>query len=83
MSNVHEVTSPLPGTFYQCESPTAPPFVTVGAKVAVGETIGLVEVMKMFNPVTADVAGTVVEVCIDSEEPVDIGDVLVRIEADE
>lgn len=77
---MHEVTSPLPGTFYRRESPTSAPFVEVGATVAAGDTVGLVEVMKMFNPVTTEVAGTVVEIRFDNEDPVDVGDVLVTIE---
>ncbi len=80
MSNTHDVTSPLPGTFYRAESPSSPPFVEVGASVAAGDTVGLVEVMKMFNPVTAEVAGTVVEICVESEDAVEAGDVLMRVE---
>lgn len=80
MSTVHDITSPLPGTFYHRESPASPPFVTVGATVAEGDTIGLVEVMKMFTPVTSEVAGVVVEMVVDDEDAVDAGDVLVRIE---
>lgn len=77
---MHEVTSPLPGTFYRRESPADPPFVEVGATVAAGDTVGLVEVMKMFNPVTTEVAGTVVEIRVENEDPVDVGDVLVVVE---
>lgn len=80
MSTVHDVTSPLPGTFYHRESPASPPFVTVGATVAAGDTIGLIEVMKMFTPVTAEVAGVVTEIVVEDEDAVDAGDVLVRIE---
>lgn len=80
MSTIHDVASPLPGTFYHRESPSSPPFVTVGSQVAVGDTVGLVEVMKMFNPITAEVAGTVVEICVGSEDPVDVGEVLIKIE---
>jgi acetyl-CoA carboxylase biotin carboxyl carrier protein len=80
MPHTAEVTAPIPGTFYHKESPTSPPFVTVGDVVAVGDTIGLVEVMKMFNPVPSDVAGMLVEIVAGDEEPVDIGDVLVRVE---
>ena len=78
--STHEVTSPLPGTFYRRESPTTDVFVEVGSTVAVGDTVGLVEVMKMFNPVTAEVAGTVIEIRVENEDPVDVGDVLVVIE---
>ena len=80
MSTTHDVVSPLPGTFYRRESPSSPAFVEVGSSVAAGDTVGLVEVMKMFNPVLSEVAGTVVEICVDSEGPVDVGDVLVRVE---
>ncbi|KAA5835256.1 acetyl-CoA carboxylase [Saccharopolyspora hirsuta] len=80
MSTIHQVTSPIPGTFYAKESPSEPPFITVGAKVSAGDTIGLVEVMKMFNRVTAEVSGTVVEICVENEDPVDAGDVLIRLE---
>jgi acetyl-CoA carboxylase biotin carboxyl carrier protein len=80
MSRTAQVTAPIPGTFYHKKSPTSPPFVTVGDVVTVGDTIGLVEVMKMFNPVATDVAGTLVEIVAGDEEPVDVGDVLVLIE---
>ncbi len=81
MSETHEVTAELPGTFYTRESPTSDPYVSVGATVSEGDTVGLIEVMKMFNPVVSGVSGTVVEVCVESEDSVDVGDVLVRIEA--
>ena len=80
MATIHEVTAPLPGTFYVRESPSSPPFVEVGSTVAAGDTIGLIEVMKMFNPIPSDVAGTVVEVCVEAEDGVDVGDVLIRVE---
>lgn len=80
MSTIHEITSPLPGTFYAQESPADPPFVTVGGAVAAGDTIGLVEVMKMFNHVTAEISGTVVEICVENEAGVDAGEVLMRVE---
>ena len=83
MSETHEVTAELPGTWYTRESPTAEPYVTVGGTVAEGDTVGLIEVMKMFNPVVSGVSGTVVEVCFESEDSVDVGDVLVRVEAPE
>lgn len=80
MSEVHEVSAEIPGTFYTRESPTSDPYVSVGDTVGAGDTVGLIEVMKMFNPVVSEVAGTVVEVCVGTEEPVDVGDVLVKIE---
>lgn len=80
MSEIHEVTAKLPGTFYTRESPAADPYVTVGAAVAEGDTMGLIEVMKMFNPVVSTVSGTVAKVCFESEESVEVGDVLFRVE---
>ena len=53
------ILSPLPGTFYSKPAPDQPPFKAVGDTVAVGEVIGLIEVMKSFNEVTADQAGTI------------------------
>ena len=80
MTEIREVKAEIPGTFYTQESPSSPPFVSVGGSVSAGDTVGLIEVMKMFNPVVSEYAGTVVEVCVEAEEPVDVGDVLVRIE---
>lgn len=78
--STHDITAPIPGTWFVRESPASDPFVSVGDTVEVGQTVGLVEVMKMFNPVTADVAGTVAEILVESEDVVDAGQPLVRIE---
>lgn len=83
MSDTHEVVAELPGTFYTRESPSSDPYVSVGATVSEGDTVGLIEVMKMFNPVVSTVSGAVVEICFESEESVDVGDVLLRVEAPE
>lgn len=80
MPDIYEVVSPIPGTYYSKESPGTPPFVTVGSTIGVGDTVGLVEVMKMFHPVLAEMPGTVVEICVETEDPVDIGDVLIRVQ---
>ncbi|TDR31850.1 acetyl-CoA carboxylase [Hydromonas duriensis] len=80
MSKIYEILSPLPGTFYQKESPTAAPFVLVGQEIKAGDVVGLVEVMKMFNQITSEHAGIVIEVCVENDEPVDVGEVLFRIE---
>ncbi|MEJ7137547.1 acetyl-CoA carboxylase [Amphibiibacter pelophylacis] len=76
MSATHEILSPLPGTFYRSPSPEAPPFKSEGDAVAVGDVIGLVEVMKQFSEITADAAGTVLSFPAPSGEPVDPGQVL-------
>ncbi len=80
MPEIHEVTSPMPGTYYAKESPSSPAYVEIGSEVDAGDTIGLVEVMKMFNEVPAGAAGTVVEIVAANEDAVDAGDVLMRIE---
>jgi acetyl-CoA carboxylase biotin carboxyl carrier protein len=64
------VRSPMVGTFYLRPSPDQPPFVTVGAAVQADDTVCLVEVMKMFNTVKAEVAGTVERILVDTGKPV-------------
>ncbi|GHE77004.1 acetyl-CoA carboxylase biotin carboxyl carrier protein subunit [Amycolatopsis deserti] len=78
----HEVLSPIPGVFYRRPDPDSPDYVKPGQQVAAGETVGLVEVMKSFYPVEADVAGTVVEVPAAAEAVVDAGQVLVVLEVE-
>ena len=77
--DVHEVRAPLVGTFYRAPSPGAEPFVTVGGVVAVGQTIGIVEAMKLLNPITSDVEGRVVEIVPADGESVEFEQVLVRV----
>ncbi|GAA2846783.1 hypothetical protein GCM10010517_03540 [Streptosporangium fragile] len=78
----YAVTAPLVGTFYVAPEPGAPPFVQPGDRVDAGQTIGIVEAMKLMNPVTAERAGEVVEVIAGNGEPVEYGQVLVRIRTD-
>jgi biotin carboxyl carrier protein len=68
-----EVLTPVPGIFYRRPDPASDPFVEVGAQVKAGDTIGLVEIMKNFQPVEAEVGGTVVELLVDTEEAVTAG----------
>ncbi|MBP6996490.1 MAG: biotin carboxyl carrier domain-containing protein [Phycicoccus sp.] len=75
----HEITAPIPGTFYSRESPGAPDYITVGQQVAVGDTLGLIEVMKMFTPLLATHPGTVEEILVDNDDLVEIGQVLIRL----
>jgi biotin carboxyl carrier protein len=67
------------GVFYRAPEPGAAPFVEVGSVVAEGATLGLVEVMKMFNGVTSPVAGEVVEVLVGNDEFVEFGQPLFRL----
>lgn len=74
-----QILSPLPGTFYRSASPDQPPFKADGADVAVGDVIGLIEVMKSFHEVKAEVAGKNVQFLTDNEEPVMAGAVLAEL----
>ena len=65
------VCSPMVGTFYASANPDAPPFVSVGQKVKAGDTLGIIEAMKMFNQIEAEVSGTVLAVLAESGHPVE------------
>jgi acetyl-CoA carboxylase biotin carboxyl carrier protein len=67
----HVVTAPMVGTFYASSNPEAPAFVKVGQKVKAGETLGIIEAMKMFNQIESDVSGTVLAVLVESGQPVE------------
>ena len=70
------ITAPMVGTFYRRPSPDAPSFVEVGSKVAVGDALCLVEVMKLFTTISATAAGTVAQVCADDAQLVEFDQVL-------
>lgn len=74
-----QVVSPLPGTFYRKPSPDEPVFKEVGDKVAKGDVIGLVEVMKVFREVQADQDGTISEFLVENESEVMAGQPLVTL----
>lgn len=71
--------SPMVGTVYLAADPSAPNFVKAGDKVAVGDTLLIVEAMKVMNPITSDREGTVVEVLVDNAQPVEFDQPLVLI----
>ncbi|HMM07916.1 MULTISPECIES: acetyl-CoA carboxylase [Paracoccus] len=73
------ILSPLPGTFYRASSPDQPPFKADGDAVAVGDVIGLIEVMKSFHEVKAEVAGAGIRFVVENEEPVMAGAVLAEL----
>lgn len=75
-----QILSPLPGTFYRRASPDQPPFKADGDVVAVGDVIGLIEVMKSFNEVKSEVAGNGVRFVTDNEDPVMAGAVLAELD---
>ena len=67
----HVVRAPMVGTFYASPAPDKPAFVAVGQQVKAGETLGIIEAMKMFNPIEADVGGTVLAIQCESGQPVE------------
>jgi len=75
-----QVLSPLPGTFYRRSAPDQPPYKEKGDKVAIGDTIGLVEVMKSFHEVKAEVAGKVTKFLVENEEAIMAGQPLVELD---
>ena len=67
----HVVRAPMVGTFYASPAPDKPAFVSVGQAVKAGDTLGIIEAMKMFNPIEADVSGTVLAIQCESGQPVE------------
>ena len=74
------VTSPMVGTVYVAPEPDAPSFIEVGSKVKNGQTLLIVEAMKVMNPITAPADGTVKQIFVQNAQPVEFGEVLVVIE---
>jgi acetyl-CoA carboxylase biotin carboxyl carrier protein len=72
----HQVTSPMVGTFYEAPSPGAKPFVSVGQSVKAGDTLCIIEAMKMLNQIEADKAGTVSARLVENGQPVEFGQAL-------
>ncbi len=76
----HQVTSPMVGTYYSSPEPDAEPFVTVGSKVEPGDTLCVIEAMKIFNQIESDTSGTVVHIQKGSGEAVEYGELLFVIQ---
>ena len=74
------ITSPMVGTFYMAPSPDSAPFVSVGGSVKQGDVVCIIEAMKMMNEIKSEVAGKVVEVCVEDGQPVEFGQVLMYVE---
>jgi acetyl-CoA carboxylase biotin carboxyl carrier protein len=72
----HVVRSPMVGTFYASPNPESPAFVKVGQQVKAGDTLGIIEAMKMFNQIEADIAGTVVAVLATNGQPIEFDEPL-------
>ena len=76
----HTMTSPMVGTFYRKPSPASPAFVEVGQKVNAGDTVCIIEAMKLMNEIEADVSGTIKAILVNDGEPVEYGAPLFVIE---
>jgi acetyl-CoA carboxylase biotin carboxyl carrier protein len=79
-STMRAVVAPLTGLFYSAPSPGAEPYVHVGSEVHVGQVIGLIEAMKLFNEIKSDVAGRVVRICVESGALVKAKQPLIEVE---
>jgi len=75
-----EVLSPMVGTFYRAPAPDVAPFVSVGDRVEKGQTLCILEAMKLMNELESEVAGVVREIAVENAEPVEFGAVLFRVE---
>jgi acetyl-CoA carboxylase biotin carboxyl carrier protein len=78
--SLREVRSPIVGTFYRSPEPGAPPFVEVGQRVSSGDTLCIVEAMKVMNEIEAEFAGVVREICLEDGQPVEAESALFRVE---
>lgn len=74
------IDSPMVGTYYSSASPTTAPFVTIGQSVSVGDTLCIIEAMKMLNQIESEKAGVIKEILVENEQPVEFGQPLFIIE---
>lgn len=81
-SDLHEINSPIVGTFYNSPSPDADPFVKVGDRIEPGKTLCIIEAMKVMNEIESDVSGVVEKIMINNANPVEYNQVLFLIKAD-
>jgi acetyl-CoA carboxylase biotin carboxyl carrier protein len=78
-SNLLEITAPIVGTFYASASPEAPAYVKVGDRIEPGKVLCIIEAMKLMNEIEAETSGTIAEILVKNEEPVEYGQVLFRV----
>ncbi|MGM9926210.1 MAG: acetyl-CoA carboxylase biotin carboxyl carrier protein [Bacillus sp. (in: firmicutes)] len=81
-ADLHKITSPMVGTFYQSPSPDEAPYVKVGSKVSDDDTVCIVEAMKLFNEITAEVKGEIVEILVKDGQLVEYGQPLFLVKAE-
>ncbi len=76
----HEVTAPMVGTYYSASAPGASPFIKIGQTVSKGDTIGIIEAMKLLNQIEADASGTIKAICVENGEPLEYGQAICIID---
>ncbi len=79
-ASIAYVTSPFVGTFYRSPSPDAPPFVNPGSSIREGQTLCIVEAMKLMNEIEADCTGTIVDILVENGKPVEYGQKLFKVQ---
>ena len=77
-----DIKSPMIGTFYRTANPDSPPFASVGDKVTKGQTVCIIEAMKLFNEIESEVSGTIVKAMVENSSPVEYDQVLFVVEPD-
>ncbi|HEV8356099.1 MAG TPA: acetyl-CoA carboxylase biotin carboxyl carrier protein [Gemmatimonadales bacterium] len=80
VSALKEIKSPMVGTFYAAPEPGAEPYMKVGARVSAGQTVCIIEAMKIMNEIEAEFAGVIREVSVEDAQPVEFGQVLFRVD---
>lgn len=78
-SDLYEITSPMVGTFYRSPAPDESPFVDAGDRIKPGQTVCIIEAMKLMNELEAEVSGEIVEILVQNAEPVEFGQPLMRV----
>ena len=80
VTNLKEIKSPMVGTFYKAPEPGAEAYAKVGTRVSPGQTVCIIEAMKIMNEIEAEVGGVIKEVCVEDAQPVEFGQVLYRVD---
>ena len=78
-SDLLDITSPMVGTFYRASAPGEDPFVEIGSSISIGQTICILEAMKLMNEIESEYNGEIVEILVDNATPVEFGQVLMRV----
>ncbi|MGC1308273.1 MAG: acetyl-CoA carboxylase biotin carboxyl carrier protein [Phormidesmis sp.] len=74
-----EITSPMVGTFYRSPAPDEPSFVEIGTRIQSGQTVCIIEAMKLMNELEAEVSGEIVDILVENSEPIEFGQPLMRV----